>query len=543
MAKREIQFKPDALQRVVSGVNKLAKTVGSTLGPGGRNVIFKKSIGWPLVTKDGVTVAKEVVLDDKFEDVGACLVRQIAEKTCSDAGDGTTTATILANAILTDGLQGVISGVNPIDIHRNLTRMSEEIVEYIRQEIKEDVSTEEQTKHIATVSANWDEEIGQLVSDAFKEVGVDGTIHVEAPKKSTHTTLRIIEGINFSRGYVTPYQVNTPKGTIEYNDPYILLYKGEFKSINDILEFLKMFKKATSDEPNASIVLVANEYGPDVIRMFAMNRNILNIAAIRAPYEKDMREETMNDLSMFFKCPYFDPNDLDDFGGKRKLDSIQLSELGRCGKVIITDNASTFIDGRASKEEISERIQLLKEKMDDPNIGEEVRRQTKVRISQLCARVAIVDIGAYTDTEEKEKRDRIDDALQATRAALEEGVVPGGCYAYLRALNNKDIFKEKYSTEAERIASSILTRALKAPFKKLLSNIGKDDESDMLIHVITTSDKENYGYNVKTQSLCNLKEEGIIDPFKVTRSALQNAVSIAGLILSSEAIIVEDSDE
>lgn len=541
--RKEIQFKPDALQKVVSGVNKLAKTVGSTLGPGGRNVIFRKAVGgWPLVTKDGVTVAKEIELDDKFEDVGACLVRQIAEKTCSDAGDGTTTATILADAILTDGLQGVISGVNPIDIHRNLTRMSEEVVDYIREEIKEDVTTDEQLKHVATVSANWDDEIGGLVADAFKEVGLDGTIHVEAPKKSAHTTLRIIEGINFSRGFVTPYQVNTPKGTIEFTDPYILLYRGEFKSIQDILGFLKMFKQMTSDDPNASIVIVANDYGPDVIRMFAMNRNILNLAAIRAPYEKDMREDTMNDLSMFFKCDYFDPNELDEFGGRRRAEDIQLKDLGRCGKVIITDNASTFIDGRASKEEVSERIQQLKEKLEDPNLGEDTIRQTKVRISQLCARVAIIDIGAYTDAEEREKRDRIDDALQATRAALSEGIVPGGCYSYLRALNNKKIFKEKYNNEAERIAASILSRALKAPFKKLLSNIGKADEADMLIHKITGSNLKDYGFNVKTQKMCNLKEEGVIDPFKVTRSALQNAVSIAGLILSSEAIIVEENE-
>ena len=541
MSSKEIQFKPEALQKVVSGVNKLAKTVGSTLGPGGRNVIFRKAIGgWPLVTKDGVTVAKEVELDDKFEDVGACLVRQIAEKTCTDAGDGTTTATILADAILTDGLQGVISGVNPIDIHRNLTKMSEEIVDYIREEIKEDVTTDDQLKHIATVSANWDEEIGRLVANAFKEVGLDGTIHIETPKRSAHTTLRIIEGINFSRGFVTPYQVNTPKGTIEYNDPYILLYKGEFKSIQDILGFLKMFKQATSDDSNASLVIVANDYGPDVIRMFAMNRNILNVAAIRAPYEKDMREDTMQDLSMFFKCNYFDPNDLDDFGGKRRLDEVQLKELGRCGKVIITDNASTFIDGQATKEEVNERIQQLKDKLEDPNLGEDTIRQTRVRISQLCARVAIIDIGAYTDAEEREKRDRIDDALQATRAALEEGIVPGGCYSYLKALNNKKIFKDKYSSEAERIASAILTKALKAPFKKLLSNIGKEDESDMLIHAIMHSTRDDYGYNVKTQKLCNLKEAGVIDPFKVCRSALQNAVSIAGLILSSEAIIVEE---
>ena len=541
MSSKEIQFKPEALQKVVSGVNKLAKTVGSTLGPGGRNVIFRKAIGgWPLVTKDGVTVAKEVELDDKFEDVGACLVRQIAEKTCTDAGDGTTTATILADAILTDGLQGVISGVNPIDIHRNLTKMSEEIVDYIREEIKEDVTTDDQLKHVATVSANWDEEIGGLVANAFKEVGLDGTIHIETPKRSAHTTLRIIEGINFSRGFVTPYQVNTPKGTIEYNDPYILLYKGEFKSIQDILGFLKMFKQATSDDSNANLVIVANDYGPDVIRMFAMNRNILNVAAIRAPYEKDMREDTMQDLSMFFKCNYFDPNDLDDFGGKRRLDEVQLKELGRCGKVIITDNASTFIDGRATKEEVNERIQQLKDKLEDPNLGEDTIRQTRVRISQLCARVAIIDIGAYTDAEEREKRDRIDDALQATRAALAEGIVPGGCYSYLKALNNKKIFKDKYSSEAERIASAILIKALKAPFKKLLSNIGKDDESDMLIHAIMHSTRDDYGYNVKTQKLCNLKEAGVIDPFKVCRSALQNAVSIAGLILSSEAIIVEE---
>ena len=250
----------------------------------------------------------------------------------------------------------------------------------------------------------------------------------------------------------------------------------------------------------------------------------------------------MKDLSLFFKCDYFDPNDLDDFGGKKRLDDVTIDKLGKCGKVIITDNASTFIDGRATKEEISERIQELKEKLNNPNLGEDVIRQTKVRISQLCARVAIIDIGAYTETEEREKRDRIDDALQATRAALEEGVVPGGCYSYLKALSNKKIFKERFSTEAERIAASILSKALRAPFKKLLANIGKSDDTDMLIHTIMNSTRDDYGYNVKAQKLCNLKEAGVIDPFKVTRSALQNAVSIAGLILSSEAIIVEETE-
>lgn len=537
---KEIRFKSDALQRIVSGVNQLAQTVGSTLGPGGRNVIFRKSIGFPLITKDGVTVAKEVELEDKFENTGALLVRQIAEKTCQDAGDGTTTATILADAILTDGLQCIISGVNPIDIHRHLTSMSNAVVVYIGNEIRESIFTPDRMREVATVSANWDEEIGGLIAEAFEKVGMDGTIHVEASKTSPETTLRVIEGINFSRGFVTPYLINNPtKETIELENPYILLYRGEFQSIQDILGFLQNFKRQISDNPSAGLVIIADGYGPDVIRMFAMNRKNLNLAAIRSPYEKEMRDDTMKDLAMFFGCEVFDPEDRDDFGGRRRLDMVSLEQLGHCDKVVVSALTSVFVGGVATKEEIDARILELKKILNDPNTSENKLRQTNVRISQLCARVGIIDVGAHTETEEREKRDRIDDALQATRAALEEGIVPGGCYAYLRALSNKEIFKDTYDTEAERIAASILAKALKAPFKKLLSNCGREDEADMLIYKIINSKEKNIGYNIKTHQLCDLRQAGVVDPFKVTRSALQNAVSIAGLVLSSEAIIVE----
>lgn len=537
---KEIRFKSDALQRIVSGVNQLAQTVGSTLGPGGRNVIFRKNIGFPLITKDGVTVAKEVELEDKFENTGALLVRQIAEKTCQDAGDGTTTATILADALLTDGLQCIISGVNPIDIYRHLTSMTNAVVDYISSEIREDISSVPQMREVATVSANWDEEIGGLIAEAFDKVGVNGTIHVEASKSSSNTSLRVIEGINFSRGFVTPYLINNPeKETIEFENPYILLYKGEFQSIQDILGFLQSFKKQISDNPNAGLVIIADGYGPDVIRMFAMNRRNLNLSAIRSPYEKEMRDDTMKDLAMFFGCEVFDPEDRDDFGGRRQLDTLTLSELGRCDKVVVSALTSVFVGGVASKEQIDERIEALKDALNDPNISENRIRQTNVRISQLCARVGIIDVGAHTETEEREKRDRIDDALLATRAALEEGIVPGGGYAYIRALGNKEIFKDAFETEAERIAASILSKALKAPFKKLLSNCGRSDDADMLIYQIVNSKEKNIGYNIKTHELCDLRKVGVVDPFKVTRSALQNAVSVVGLILSSEAIIVE----
>lgn len=537
---KEIKFQSDALQRVVSGVNQLARTVGSTLGPGGRNVIFRKSIGFPLITKDGVTVAKEVELEDKFENIGALMVRQIAEKTCQDAGDGTTTATILADAILTDGLQCIISGVNPIDIHRQLTNMSNAVVDFIADEIREDISTEDQMKEVATVSANWDEEIGGLIAQAFTKVGVNGTIHVEASKKSSDTTLRVIEGINFSRGYITPYLINNPvKETIEFENPFVLLYKGEFQSVQDILGFLQSFKKQIKENPNVGLVIIADAYGPDVVRMLAMNRKVLNIAAIRSPYEKEMREDTMKDLAMFFGCEVFDPEDRDDFGARRQLDTLTINELGHCDKVVVSALTSVFVGGVASKEQIDARINELKESLEDPNISDNRRRQTNVRISQLCARVGIIDVGAHTETEEREKRDRIDDALQATKAALEEGIVPGGCYAYLRALGNKEIFKDNYVSEAERIAASILSKALKAPFKKLLSNCGRADDADMLIYQIINSTEKNLGYNIKTNELCDLRKAGVVDPFKVTRSALQNAVSIAGLVLSSEAIIAE----
>lgn len=540
---KEIYFKDDALKGIVRGVNKLAYTVGSTLGPGGRNVIFE-NYGFPLVTKDGVTVAKQISVSGSLENIGIQMIKQIANKTCDDAGDGTTTATILADAILTEGAKRVSSGINPIDIQRALAEQTEKVIDYIRNEIKQDITTNEQIKDIATLSANWDEQIGKVVSEAIIEVGLNGTIQVDDSIGNTETTLRLIDGINFSRGYTSPYFItNQTKQTVEMDDPYILLYRGKMSSVNDLVDFLTGFhRQCSKDGKKHNLLIVADSYEPDVTSVLVTNkvRNVLNVAAIRAPWERDMLDGTMEDLAIFLGGKYFDPNMIyDPMVGRVSLGQLGMDSLGRCKKVVIGQITSAFIEGYGDKNLIEQRIEELKERRLEEDITEQKDGELKVRISQLTAKVAIINVGSHSEVEANEKKDRIDDALKATRAAMSEGIVPGGCYSYLKVLNNKNIFKKTYKNEAERLASLILQYALKAPFRRLLFNAGREDKVDVLIDKILKNKKKYFGYDVKNDKMCDLIKAGVVDPFKVTRAALQNAVSVASLILSSEATIVD----
>lgn len=542
---KEIYFKDAALKKIVSGVNKLAATVGSTLGPGGRTVIFE-NYGYPLVTKDGVTVAERIDVQDKLENIGIQMVKQIAKRTCNDAGDGTTTATILANAILTEGAKHVSSGVNPIDIQRALVKKTDEVISYIEKNIKKDIKSDDEIRDIATLSANWDNEIGKVVSDAIIEVGLNGTIQVEPKNVTSETTLKLIDGINFSRGYRSPYFVNNKKMEWEAEDPFVLLYKGKMSSVNELVDFLTQFNRECNKHSiKAPILIVADDFEPEVIHTLVLNvqRRTINACAIKAPWERDMLDGTMSDLAVFLGGRYYDPLAIDDpMIGKVHISQLTLNDLGRCKKVVVGQQSSAFIEGYGDKQDVENLIEELKIKMLDDDCTEQQAGELKVRISQLTAKVAIINVGSFSDVEANEKKDRIDDALKATRAAISEGIVPGGCYSYLKALSNKNIFKKSYKDEAERLASIILEYALKAPFRKLLSNAGLSDKADILIQKILKSNKKYHGYNVKTDKICDLLKAGVVDPFKVTRSALQNAVSVASLILSSEATIVDIID-
>lgn len=534
---RDIRFGEDVIKSLIRGVDILANSVGSTLGPGGRNVIFK-NYGWPLITKDGVTVARQIELKNEFENIGAQMVKQVANRTCNDAGDGTTTATILAQAILKEGFKHIISGVNPIEIQRGINKAVETVIKYIEGNICQSIAgDEEKVKNIATVSANWDEEIGTIVADAVNAVGLDGSIHVE-DSKSYETSLKLVKGVQFDRGYLSPYFINNQsKNIVEMENPKILLYKGNLNSMRNLMPLLEEASKSQTN-----LILVADGFDPNVISSLVANKNMgrLKIAIIKAPHYKDFRIDTMNDLALMFNTVYFD----EAFGDKT-LEQLSLAELGTCERVIITDKTASFMGMVATKEQIDERITELKNRKENDELDEITYKNIDLRIAQLCACVATINVGANSEIEFNEKKDRIDDALNATKAAISEGVVPGGSYSYIKATNSKEFKKllDDKSNPAIQIGARIIQSALLSPFKRLLSNAGREDKFSSYVGKIITSTKQNYGYNVKKDCFENLYESGVIDPFKVTRSALQNAASVSSLMLTTEVVIGDLNEE
>lgn len=541
MKAKDIRFGSETIKRLIRGVEILANAVGSTLGPGGRNVIYKNN-GWPYVTKDGVTVARNISLPDEFENIGVQMVKEVANRTCKDAGDGTSTSSILAHAILTEGFKHIEHGINPIDIQRSINHAVEVVVDYIHKNIRKDINDDaSKIMEIATVSANWDYEIGDMVGKAVSKVGIDGAVHIDNSRTST-TRLDLVEGVNFDRGLdgTSPYFINNQvKRNVEFENPYILLYRGTMKSFRNLIPLLEQVMKN-----NAEIVIIADGYEPDVLSSLVANKQSgkIKVAAIKAPHFSDLRIDTMNDLAIAYGTEVID----EQFGNKI-LSQVSLADLGRCKKVIIDAKGSSFIGVNVAREIIDNHIKVLKEQRTDLDETSLLYTNLTKRIAQLTGYIATIYIGASSEIEFEEKYDRLDDALRATRSALEEGIVPGGSYSYIKAIYSPEFnsLLEDKTNGASYLGACIVKNALLRPFMTLCSNAGiwEGEIYPLIKEVAENKTNDGIGYNIKTRKLENLWDAGVIDPYKVTRTALQNAASVAGLMLTSNVVIGDFLEE
>jgi chaperonin GroEL len=523
MAAKQLVFDEQARQALLKGVQKLAKAVVATLGPKGRNVVLDKKFGSPTVTKDGVTVAKEIELEDPYENMGAQMVREVASKTSDAAGDGTTTATVLAEAIYREGLKYVTSGANPIGIQRGIQKAVDAAVEQLAK-IAKKVKDKEEIKQVATVSANWDNTIGEIIADAMDKVGKDGTITVEEAK-SIDTTLEVVEGMQFDKGYLSPYFVTNAETMIaKLEDAYILNYEKKISSLKDLLPVLE--KVAKVGKP---LLIISEEVEGEALATLVVNklRGTINVCAVKAPGFGDRRKAMMEDIAILTggKCI------TEDLG--LKLESIGLEDLGRAKSIEVDKENTTIIEGYGKSSEIQGRVNQIRRQIEETTSDYD-REKLQERLAKLAGGVAVINVGAATETEMKEKKARVEDALHATRAAVEEGIVPGGgvalirCIAAIDALNLKD--------DDERIGVDIIKRAVESPLRSLAANAGV--EGSLIVQEVKKR-KGNDGYNVATGEYEDLVKAGVVDPKKVTRSALQNAASIAGLLLTTECLITE----
>ena len=523
MAAKQIIFDEAARQAILRGVSKLSKAVVATLGPKGRNVVIDKKFGSPTVTKDGVTVAKEIELEDPYENMGAQMVREVASKTSDIAGDGTTTATLLAEAIYREGLKFVTAGANPIGIQRGINKAVEAAVGHL-DKISKKVKDKEEIKQVAAVSANWDFEIADKIADAMDKVGKDGTITVEEAK-SIETTLEVVEGMQFDKGYLSPYFVtNAETMEAKLEDPYILIFEKKISNLKDMLPLLE--KAARTGKP---LLIIAEEVEGEALATLVVNklRGTLNVCAVKAPGFGDRRKAMMEDIAVLTGGKFIS----EDLG--IKLESIELNELGRAKTVVIDKENTTIVEGGGKNSEIQGRVNQIRRQIEETTSDYD-REKLQERLAKLAGGVAVINVGAATETEMKEKKMRVEDALHATRAAVEEGIVAGGGVALLRCVGAIDSVKG--SNEDEVIGVGIVKRAVEAPLRLLAQNAGV--EGSVIVEAVKKS-KGNEGYNVATGVYEDLVKAGIVDPKKVTRSALQNAASIAGLLLTTECLITE----
>ena len=531
--KKEIKFGNEVMRSIAKGVETLAKTVGSTLGPGGRNVIFE-NYGWPLVTKDGVTVARQIELEDKWENIGAQMVKQVANKTCKDAGDGTTTATVLANAILEEGIKAISFGkFNPIDIQRGINKAVEHAINYIEKNIRQDIDSDNRIREISRVSANWDKELGDIVANAIINVGIDGHIDIDE-KHEYESKLTIIDGINFDRGYRSIHFVNDEvRQTCVMDNPYVLLASGKMSDIKGMMQILKQVKKQ-----DANLFIVADDFDPFFLEFLVTNkvRAGVKVCCIKAPHYKDMREGTMNDMAILLNTTYYDPN-----VSSIDLEDMSLEYLGKCDRIVCNQMKTSFMGfSSANTQSVDIRIKELQELASQKDISEVIRGAAQLRIKQIQGKAAHITIGANSEIEFNEKKDRVDDALHATRAAIKEGIVPGGGYSYLKATRCKELINQAKSLDADGIGANIILKALTEPFVKLLQNAGLEKEYNIISSKILRN--TNCGFNLKSKKFENLLENGVVDPWTVTKSALRNAASVAGLMISSEAIVADKEE-
>jgi chaperonin GroEL len=525
---KEIKFDMDARDSLKKGIDALANAVKITLGPKGRNVVIEKKFGAPQITKDGVTVAKEVDLEDPFENVGAQMVKEVASKTNDDAGDGTTTATVLAQSIVTVGMKNVTAGANPMDLKRGIDKAVAAVVKNLQKQSREIGDDNKKIEQVASISANNDNEIGKLIAEAMSKVKREGVITVEEAKTSD-TTVEVVEGMQFDRGYISPYFVtDTDKMESVLENPYILIYDKKISTMKDLLPILE-----TTAQSGRPLFIIAEDVDSEALATLVVNklRGSLRIAAVKAPGFGDRRKEMLEDIAILTGGTVISEEK------GLKLEATTLDMLGTSEKVSIDKENTTIVNGAGEKSNITARVSQIKKQIENTTSDYD-REKLQERLAKLAGGVAVLYVGAASEVEMKEKKDRVEDALSATRAAVEEGIIPGGGVAYIRAIESLSSLKG--SNLDENTGISIVKRALEEPLRQIVENAGL--EGSVVVQKISEG-KDDFGYNARTEKYENLLESGVIDPTKVARIALENAASIAGMFLSTECVLVEKPEK
>ncbi len=525
---KEILFNMDARDQLKKGVDELANAVKVTLGPKGRNVIIEKKFGAPQITKDGVSVAKEIELDDAYMNTGAQLVKSVASKTGDDAGDGTTTATLLAQAIITEGLKNVTAGANPMDLKRGIDKAVTKVVESIKAQSEEVGADYDKIEQVASISANNDAEIGKLIADAMRKVSKDGVITIEEAK-SRDTTIGVVEGMQFDRGYLSAYFItDTEKMECEMENPYVLIYDKKITNLKDMLPILE-----PAVQTGRPLLIIAEDVESEALTTLVVNRlrTQLKICAVKAPGFGDRRKDMLEDIATLTGGIVISEEK------GIKLEQATLEMLGTCGKITVSKDNTTIVDGNGNKEAIAQRVAQIKAQIATTKSDYD-KEKLQERLAKLAGGVAVLYVGAASEVEMKEKKDRVDDALCATRAAIEEGIVPGGGVAYIRAIESLEGIETVNADEKTGVA--IVKRAIEEPLRQIVANAGK--EGAVVVQKVREG-KGDYGYNARADVYENLFAAGVVDPAKVTRVALENAASIAGMFLTTECVIVEKKED
>ena len=524
MAAKDVKFSTEARDKMLRGIDVLAEAVKVTLGPKGRNVVLDKSFGAPRVTKDGVTVAKEIELEDKFENMGAQMVREVASKTSDVAGDGTTTATVLAQAVVKEGAKAVAAGMNPMDLKRGIDLAVDAVVEDLKSKSKK-VTSNDEIAQVGTISANGDAEVGRFLAEAMKKVGNEGVITVEEAK-SLEMELDVVEGMQFDRGYISPYFItNADKMRTELEDPYILIYEKKLSGLQELLPLLE-----TVVQSGKPLLIVAEDVEGEALATLVVNklRGGLKVAAVKAPGFGDRRKAMLQDIAILTGGQAIS----EDLG--IKLEKVTLNMLGRAKKVMIEKENTTIVEGAGKKEDIQARIAQIKAQIEETTSDYD-KEKLQERLAKLAGGVAVIRVGGATEVEVKERKDRVDDAMHATRAAVEEGILPGGGVPLLRAIRALD--KIKTDNEDQKHGVEIVRKALSWPARQIVINAGED--GSVVVSKILEKDDYSFGFDAQNGDYVNLMAEGIIDPTKVVRIALQDAASIAGLLITTEAMVAE----
>jgi len=528
MAARELKFDIDARDQLKKGIDQLASAVKITLGPKGRNVVIEKKFGAPQVTKDGVTVAKEIELKDKFENLGAQMVKEVASKTNDDAGDGTTTATVLAQSIINVGIKNVTAGANPMDLKRGIDKAVAKVIESIKKQSHDVGESNDKIEQVATISANNDSAIGKLIADAMKAAGREGVITVEEAK-GTEDELKTVEGMQFDRGYISPYFVtDTDKMEAVMEHPYILLTDKKISTMKDLMPILE-----PAVQSGKGLMIIAEDIEGEALATLVVNkiRGSLKVSAVKAPGFGDRRKEMLEDIAVLTGGTVI----TEEKG--LTLEGATLDMLGTCEKISVDKENTTIVNGDGAKENIEARVKQIKSQI-EASTSDYDKEKLQERLAKLAGGVAVIYVGAASEVELKEKKDRVDDALSATRAAVEEGIIPGGGVGYIRAI--ADIEGMKGENEDETTGIAIIKRAIEEPLRQIVENAGI--EGSIIVQKVKEG-KADYGYNARTNQFENLYESGVIDPTKVARIALENAASIAGMFLTTECVIVEEEEE